>query len=188
MKIYTKTGDLGETGLWGGQRVGKDALRVQAYGAVDEANAVLGVARASGLEAGLDALVAQIQDQLFVVGADLATPGEAANIPRVGEAEISTLETAIDMLEHELEPLRQFILPGGSLSAAHLHLARTVCRRAERWCVALAREETVNSQVLVYLNRLSDLCFVLARAANARAGLPDVPWTSPRQQAAQDNA
>lgn len=187
MKIYTKTGDLGETGLWGGQRVGKDALRVQAYGAVDEANAVLGVARASGLDAGLDALVAQIQDQLFVVGADLATPGEAANIPRVGADEVATLETAIDALEHELEPLRQFILPGGSLSAAHLHHARTVCRRAERWCVALVREETVNSQVLVYLNRLSDLCFVLARVANARAGLPDVPWNSPRQQAAQEH-
>lgn len=183
MKIYTRTGDAGQTGLWGGHRVPKDALRVQAYGAVDEANAALGVARACGVDAELDRILAQVQDYLFVVGADLATPGAAASIPRVEERDAAALEDLIDGLERELEPLRQFILPGGSLAAAHLHLARTVCRRAERWAVALAREEPINTHVLTYLNRLSDLLFVLARSANARAGVTDVPWNSPRQQA-----
>jgi cob(I)alamin adenosyltransferase len=182
MKIYTKTGDQGETGLWGGQRVPKDSLRVQAYGAVDECNAVLGVARASGLDGGLDMLLAQVQDQLFVVGSDLATPGEAANIPRIGSTEIEFLERSIDQLEEELEPLRQFILPGGSPAAAALHLARTTCRRAERWVVSLAREDQVNPQVGMYLNRLSDFLFVAARSANARSGVADVPWNSPRTQ------
>jgi cob(I)alamin adenosyltransferase len=179
MKIYTKTGDTGETGLWGGQRVAKDALRVHAYGSVDECGAALGLARTSGLDPQLDALLARVQDQLFVVGADLATPGDAASIPRIGEEEIAFLEQTIDQLEGELAPLKQFILSGGSLAAAHLHLARTICRRAERWTVTLAREEAVRPQVLVYLNRLSDCLFVLARAANARAGVADVPWTNP---------
>jgi cob(I)alamin adenosyltransferase len=185
LKIYTKTGDRGETGLWGGLRVGKDSARVQAYGSVDECNAAIGVARAAlgatPAAAELDTLLARIQDQLFVVGADLATPGEAANIPRIGAAEIAFLEQTIDALEAELAPLKQFILPGGAPAAAQLHLARTVCRRAERYTVALAREEPVGDQVGVYLNRLSDCLFVLARAANARAGVPDVPWNSPRQ-------
>jgi cob(I)alamin adenosyltransferase len=184
MKIYTKTGDAGETGLWGGQRVPKDSARVQAYGTVDECNAAIGVARASGMEAGLDAILARIQDQLFVVGADLATPGAAANIPRVGSEEIAFLERSIDALEEQLEPLKQFILPGGTPAAAQLHLARTICRRAERWVVALSREAPApNEQVGVYLNRLSDCLFVLARAANARAGVADTPWNSPRQAA-----
>lgn len=186
MKIYTKTGDDGDTGLWGGLRVGKDSPRVQAYGTVDECNAAIGVARAAlaGAPAAgnLGGLLAQIQDQLFVVGADLATPGEAANIPRIGADAIAQLEQAIDATEAELEPLRQFILPGGTPAAAQLHLARTICRRAERCVVALARGEALNPLVGVYLNRLSDCLFVLARAANARAGLPDVPWNSPRQQ------
>jgi cob(I)alamin adenosyltransferase len=182
MKIYTKTGDAGETGLWGGLRIAKDATRVQAYGTVDECNAAIGVARASGVEAGLDAILADIQNQLFVVGADLATPGAAAHIPRVGDEEIAFLEQSIDALEQQLEPLKQFILPGGTPAAAQLHLARTVCRRAERWVVSLAREEqALNQQIGVYLNRLSDCLFVLARAANARANLADVPWSSPRQ-------
>ena len=184
MKIYTKTGDDGETGLWGGRRIAKDAPRVQAYGTVDECNAVLGLARAGGLDAALDELLGQLQQQLFVVGADLSTPGEATgSIARIGPQEVSALEQAIDRFEDELEPLRQFILPGGTLAAAHLHVARTVCRRAERWVVALARDEAVNPALIIYLNRLSDLLFVLARAANARAGTPDVPWQSPRQQA-----
>jgi len=180
MKIYTKTGDAGETGLFGGQRVSKDALRVHAYGTADECNAAIGVARAAAVDARLDGLLAELQAQLFVVGADLATPGESPHIPRVGEAEVGFLEETIDRLEAELAPLRQFILPGGTPGAAQLHLARTVCRRAERWAVSLAAEEPINPQVLVYLNRLSDLLFVVARAANARAGRGDVPWVSPR--------
>ena len=180
MKIYTKTGDAGETALFGGGRVPKDALRVHAYGTVDECNAAVGLARAAGLDPGLDQLLAQVQNQLFVVGADLATPGERASIPRVSETEVRFLETAIDELEAGLEPLRQFILPGGTAGAAQLHLARTICRRAERWAVSLAHAEPLNPQLLVYLNRLSDFLFVAARAANARAGMPDVPWVSPR--------
>src|SRR5215210_2695485 len=157
MKIYTKTGDTGETGLWGGLRIAKDAARVQAYGTVDECNATIGVARASVVEAGLDAILARIQNQLFVVGADLATPGEAANIPRIGSEEIAFLEQSIDALESELEPLKQFILPGGTPAASHLHLARTICRRAERWVVSLGRQDAaVSAYVGVYLNRLSD--------------------------------
>lgn len=180
MKIYTRTGDAGETGLFGGGRVPKDALRVHAYGTVDECNAALGLARAAGLDPELDALLAQVQAQLFVVGADLATPGEHAHTSRVGADEVAFLERAIDGLEAGLEPLRQFILPGGTAAAAHLHMARTVCRRAERWAVSLAHAEPINPQVLSYLNRLSDLLFVMARAANARAGQSDVPWVSPR--------
>ncbi|MCG8348563.1 MAG: cob(I)yrinic acid a,c-diamide adenosyltransferase [Chloroflexales bacterium] len=185
MRIYTRTGDAGDTGLWGGQRVPKDSLRVHAYGSVDEANAVLGIARASGLDDDLDQLLAQIQNQLFVLGSDLATPGEAASIPRIDTADIDLLEQVIDKLERELEPLRQFILPGGGLAAALLHQARTVCRRAERWAVSLSHEEAINPHVIAYLNRLSDLLFVLARNANARAGVADTPWNSPRQQAQQ---
>ena len=183
MKIYTKTGDTGETGLWGGRRVAKDAARVQAYGTVDECNAAIGVARASGIDTGLDAILAQIQDQLFVVGADLATPGEAATIPRIGEEEIAFLEQSIDALEEQLEPLKQFILPAGTPAAAQLHLARTICRRAERWVVGLARQEpSLSAQIGIYLNRLSDCLFVLARAANARAGVADMPWNSPHHK------
>jgi cob(I)alamin adenosyltransferase len=183
VKIYTKTGDGGETGLFGGQRVPKDALRVHAYGTVDECNAAVGLARAAGLDRALDGLLAQVQSQLFVVGADLATPGERTSIPRVSEAEALFLEGAIDELEAGLEPLRQFILPGGTPGAAQLHVARTVCRRAERWAVSLAQAEPINGRALIYLNRLSDFLFVAARAANARAGVPDVPWVSPRQAA-----
>jgi cob(I)alamin adenosyltransferase len=185
MKIYTRTGDDGTTGLWGGLRVPKDSLRVQAYGTVDECNAVLGVARASGLDPELDILIAGIQDQLFVVGADLATPGESATIPRIGSDEVLALEEAIDSLETRLAPLRQFILPGGNPAAAQLHFARTVCRRAERWTISLANEEPMNEQVLKYLNRLSDFLFTAARAANAHAGIADIPWNSPRIQTKQ---
>jgi cob(I)alamin adenosyltransferase len=180
MKIYTKTGDDGTTGLWGGLRVPKDALRVQAYGTVDECNAALGVARAAGLAPQLDALLTRVQNQLFVLGADMATPGEKTSIARIGEADVAELELAIDALEASLTPLQQFILPGGTLAAAQLHQARTICRRAERDAISLAREEQVNPQALVFLNRLSDLLFVAARSANAAQGVPDVPWDSPR--------
>lgn len=182
MKIYTRTGDAGETGLWGGQRVAKDTLRVQAYGTVDECNAAIGVARANLLDPTLDALLAEVQNQLFVVGSDLASPDPAARVPRISSAEIDQLESAIDDLEAGLAPLRQFILPGGNLAAAHLHLARTICRRAERNVVSLAHEEPLSDSIAMYLNRLSDFLFVAARSANARAGIADVPWQSPGRQ------
>lgn len=181
-RIYTKTGDKGTTGMWRGRRVDKDAARVQAYGTTDECNAAIGVARASGIAPSLDELLAEVQKQLFTLGADLTAPQEAPEIPRVSSEHTSFLEEAIDGLESELEPLRQFILPGGNLAAAHLHLARTICRRAERWVVGLARTEPVNPAVIVYLNRLSDFLFVAARSANARAGVPDVAWDSPRRK------
>jgi cob(I)alamin adenosyltransferase len=140
----------------------------------------VGLARAAGLDPELDTVLGEVQAQLFVVGADLATPGESGSIPRVSAAEVAFLEGAIDHMEDLVEPLRQFILPGGTQAAAQLHVARTVCRRAERWAVSLAREEQLSAEVLAYLNRLSDFLFVAARAANARAGTPDVPWVSPR--------
>jgi len=183
MKIYTKTGDEGETGLWGGLRVAKDTIRVHAYGTVDECNAAIGVARASHLVPQLDAMLETIQNQLFVVGADLATPGTADNIPRIGENDVATVEAAIDELEGTLPALTQFILPGGSMAAAQLHMARTICRRAERYVVTLAREEACNPIISVYLNRLSDFLFVIARAANHSLQVADVPWQSPRQRA-----
>ncbi len=176
MKIYTRTGDGGETGLFGGVRVAKDALRVHAYGTVDECNAAIGIARASLSLPDIDAILEQTQNQLFVVGADLATPGEAGYIPRIADADIAAIEQTIDALEAGLEPLKTFILPGGTLAGAQLHLARTICRRAERWTVSLAREEPINPAISPYLNRLSDLLFVISRAANAGAGIADVPW------------
>jgi cob(I)alamin adenosyltransferase len=183
MKIYTKTGDDGETGLFGGPRVRKNAPRIEAYGTVDELNAVIGLVRAQrSSESGaatsdLDELLARIQNELFDLGAQLATPDpERFGIAGATEAHVSALENAIDRYEEELDPLKQFILPGGTPGAAALHLARTVCRRAERWVVTLAETERISPTTVVYLNRLSDLLFVLARAANRRAGMADVPW------------
>lgn len=179
MKIYTKTGDRGDTGLFGGPRVGKDSPRIEAYGAVDELNSVLGIARAHRLDARCDALVGKIQNDLFSVGAQLATPDPAAHsINCVNDADIAALEQAIDEFEAHLQPLKEFILPGGCPAAAQLHFARTVCRRAERQLVALMRQagESIGSEPLVYLNRLSDLLFVMARAVNHAAGCADVPW------------
>jgi len=178
-KIYTKSGDDGTTGLLSNRRVPKDDLRIEAYGTVDELNAALGVARASGFDAEADALVARVQDDLFAVGSALADPDPAGPFHNtVDGRHIEHLEHAIDALEAGLDPLRQFILPGGCPPAAHLHLARTICRRAERLAVHLARQpaEHVPDLLLAYLNRLSDFLFVLARAANANAGVPDVPW------------
>lgn len=178
MHIYTRGGDAGETGLFGGARIGKDHLRVEAYGAVDELNAALGVARAAGLPGDLDPLAESLQGQLFVLGADLATPPEArAKGVRLPAEAAAGLEPVIDRLEEELRPLTTFILPGGGAGGAALHLARTVCRRAERRCVALARGATLSAGVIPFLNRLSDLLFVMARAANARAGAAEAPWT-----------
>jgi cob(I)alamin adenosyltransferase len=178
MRIYTRTGDSGETGLFGGERVTKDDLRVETYGTVDEASAALGLA-ASSLAEG-DALHTEIlalQNELFVLGADLATPLPGA-IERIEARHINALEARIDLWEATLAPLRQFILPGGTSSAAALHLARTVARRAERRTVALLHAEPTRTSALtaIYLNRLSDLLFVLARAANRHAGQSDTPW------------
>jgi cob(I)alamin adenosyltransferase len=177
MKIYTKTGDSGETGLFGGPRVGKDALRIAAYGEVDELNSVLGLARAAALPTELDEVLARLQNQLFDLGAELASPDPlAAGTAILGDAQIAWQEGVIDHWEGRLAPLKQFILPGGTSAAAHLHLARCVCRRAERQVVGLSRKEPVSATALRYLNRLSDLLFVLARAANHIAKAPDVPW------------
>lgn len=179
MKIYTKTGDQGDTGLFGGPRVRKDDARIEAYGTVDELNAVLGQVRAEGVSAEMDGLLAGIQNDLFDVGAELATPDTTnRKIPTVDDSSITRLELAIDRYELTLPPLRQFILPGGCAAAAALHVARTVCRRAERRLVTLMQKpaERVPQNVLVYLNRLSDLLFVLARAANHEASVPDVAW------------
>lgn len=185
MKIYTKTGDAGQTGLWGGGRISKDATRIHAYGTVDECNALLGVVRTLlGADDELSRMLEQIQNHLFIVGSDLATPKETAPaIPRVGSEEVTLLEQWIDRLEERLPPLKQFILPGGSAAAAYLHLARTVCRRAERWTVTLAADEAIHTQAMVYLNRLSDFLFVGARTANSLAGRPDQPWNNPRLKA-----
>ncbi len=176
MKIYTRTGDDGTTGLFGGGRVRKDDLRVEAYGAVDEANAAIGLVRGLGVDSEVDKLLAQVQHTLFDVGADLATPTDAVargHVHPVEEADVEALEVAIDRFESELEPLKQFILPAGHASSAALHVARAVVRRAERATVALAAAETIETPVQHYLNRLSDLLFVLARAANARNGVSE---------------
>lgn len=182
MKIYTKTGDAGETGLFGGGRVSKNDPRVGAYGEVDELNSVLGIARAEGLGK-LDPLAQSLQDQLFTVGSILATPKDskaAAHIPQVHDSWITAMEQAIDSYDLELAPLTAFILPGGSKQAAALHLARTVCRRAERSVVPLFQQGLVDGKVIVFLNRLSDLLFAMARYANFLAGVKDVPWVPPR--------
>lgn len=177
MKIYTKTGDRGDTGLFGGPRVRKDDPRIEAYGAVDELNAALGLARCEPLDEPLDSLLASIQNELFELGAELATPDpQRLGTHTIAAAHIARLEAAIDQYEAKLEPLKAFILPGGTRSAALLHLARTVCRRAERRLVTLADREAISADLMIYLNRLSDLLFVLARLANRAAGLADVPW------------
>jgi cob(I)alamin adenosyltransferase len=184
MKLYTRTGDDGTTALFGGRRVRKDALRVEAYGAVDEANAALGLARAQGLDIELDKVVADVQLGLFEIGADLATPQDAsarASLHLVGEAEIAALEALIDAYDDETEPLHQFIVPGGHAASAGLQFARAVCRRAERATVALAADEAVNPATITYLNRLSDLLFALARVVNARNGVSESRFHVPRR-------
>ena len=179
MKIYTKTGDDGTTGLFGGARVRKDDARVEAYGTVDELNSVIGLARAARLPEDVEEVLGAVQEHLFVAGSELATvPGKEEKLPMplLGASETALLERAIDALEATLPPLTTFILPGGGLGGAALHQARTVCRRAERATLAASREAPVRPEVLVYLNRLSDLLFVAARRANQAAGVADVPW------------
>jgi cob(I)alamin adenosyltransferase len=178
VKIYTRTGDDGSTGLIGKGRVPKDATRVEAYGAVDELNATLGVARAADGAGWFAADLEAIQTALLVIGAELATPGPApATIARVGDDEIAALERRIDALDEELPALTRFVLPGGTPLAAALHVSRTVCRRAERRVVSLARAERAHDGVIRYLNRLADLLFTMARASNRRAGVADHEWT-----------
>lgn len=179
-KIYTKTGDRGETGLIGGQRLPKDDPRVAAYGDVDELNALLGVARAQSWDTPLNTLLHELQRDLFAIGAQLADPTAAIGSKQakasVAEQQVERLEAAIDEREAELPPLTSFVLPGGSELGALLHLARTVCRRAERSAVAFAHEQKLDPIVLVYLNRLSDLLFVLARHENHRGGKTEDHW------------
>ena len=184
MKLYTKTGDDGTTGLFGGGRVKKASVRVEAYGTVDELNAALGVARATKLEPFTEGVIAQVQVDLFTLGAELAcVPGKEGKMSMqlLDASDAERLEKAIDAAEEGLPPLKTFVLPGGSAQAAALHLARTICRRAERGVLALD-DTPARSDVVIYLNRLSDLLFVLSRKANLAAGALDVPW-HPRSSA-----
>lgn len=179
MKIYTKTGDKGTTGLFGGTRIPKDHARIQAYGTVDELNAIIGLALTGTVPAELHEQLSKTSADLFCVGSDLATPLQPPpkyHIPRIAEEQIVELERRIDAFDAELTPLKSFILPGGTVLAGYLHLARTVCRRAERAAVTLSQTEDIGPYVLKYLNRLSDYLFTAARMANHLADVPDIPW------------
>jgi len=175
MKIYTRTGDHGDTSLFGGARVAKNDPRIEAYGTVDELNSQIGVVRAAAPPSEIDAELNRIQADLFEIGAHLASPG-TSRFTGVDPQRIEALERAIDAMERELAPLTSFILPGGSLAAAHLHVARTVCRRAERCVVALQDDTPATVSTVTYINRLSDYLFVAARFANRRAGVDDIIW------------
>src|SRR6185295_8660598 len=180
-RVYTRTGDDGTTALGGGQRLPKDSPRISAYGTVDELSSAIGVAIAAGLDPDLAAELARVQNELFHLGSDLCILEEDKArfpVPVIEERHVAALEALMDRLTEELGPLQNFILPGGAPGAAHLHVARTVCRRAERDLVALAREEPVGPWTVRYVNRLSDALFVLARAENHRRGVADVLWDS----------
>lgn len=182
MKIYTKHGDQGETGLFGGHRVPKDDLRIRAYGTFDELNASLGWALTeASISKDLETRLQRIQLELFQLGTELATPrGKDSGIALISSSQIEVLEKEIDSMEATLEPLKTFILPGGSRLSALLHCARTICRRAERELISLNRAEPQRSEVLQYMNRLSDYFFVSARFANRELGVKDVPWIAPK--------
>ena len=175
MKIYTRTGDRGETSLFGGERVAKNDARIEAYGTVDELSSFIGLARAWALPPSVDVALERVQHDLFEVGAHLASPG-TSRFAGVDPARIEELERVIDDMERELEPLKNFILPAGSGPAAQLHVARTVCRRAERCVVGLHDDSPATQSTIAYLNRLSDYLFVAARFANQYDEMPDVPW------------
>lgn len=183
-RVVTKTGDSGKTSLIGGERVAKSALRVQAYGDVDELNSWLGLCVTWGADA---AVLEAIQHTLFTVGADLAAP-EGVGVPRVSSEHVAELEAVMEGLMDELPPLEEFVLPGGGPGGASLHVARTVARRAERLAVGLAMEEYVNPQAIIYLNRLSDLLFVLARVANRREGRPETLAVFSKKKSRKDSA
>lgn len=180
MKIYTKTGDDGTTGLFGGQRVPKDSLRVETYGTLDELNSHLGLAIVACKHTELSRQLTVLQSRIFDAGADMATPRDCkksnANVTRIGPAHIAEAEQFIDAAWEKCAPMKTFILPGGSELSARLHVARTVSRRAERLAVALARSEDIGQDLVIYLNRMSDLLFALARWANVLEGVQDVPW------------
>jgi cob(I)alamin adenosyltransferase len=178
-RIYTRTGDKGQTGLVDGIRTSKDTARVVAYGNVDELNSVLGIVRAASKDQEINSLLESLQKDLFTVGADLATVRRGAHpIPRVTGDMVTSMENAIDRFQEELPPLKVFILPSGSQTGTLLHFARAVARRAERNIVALARTEDINENLIPYLNRLSDLLFVIARVANHREGQEETEWHS----------
>jgi cob(I)alamin adenosyltransferase len=191
MKIYTKQGDEGMSALFGGQKVRKDHPRLAAYGTIDEVNSHLGLSIATCKDAALKAQLETLQHRLFDLGADLATPLDsphAGKVTRIGPADVADLERQIDLATAELAPLKRFILPGGGLTAGHLHVARSTCRRAERELVALLGLDTVHTNgggseisihSFIFVNRLSDLLFTLARLANKREGMPDVEWNAP---------
>jgi cob(I)alamin adenosyltransferase len=180
MKIYTKTGDKGETGLFGGERVPKNSLRIDAYGTIDELNSFIGLAVNETRNGEIKELLEEIQNDLFQIGSDLATPisekTKKLHIKRVTDLMFLKLEGEIDRFEEKLEPLRNFILPGGTKGASLMHISRTVCRRAERLVTALKDAEEINGNILIYLNRLSDLMFVLSRFENSSSGVADVKW------------
>ncbi len=176
MKIYTKTGDKGETSLIGGKRVSKDSIRIESYGTVDELNTILGICRSTNPAKEIDEILYIIQNDLFTLGTMLATPANTQNKPLLLSESISQIEKLIDKVELELTPLKNFILPGGDTTASMLHLARAVCRRAERKVVQLSHEEVIEQNILIYLNRLSDLLFVLARWSNKLSNTPEKQW------------
>jgi cob(I)alamin adenosyltransferase len=180
-RIYTRKGDDGTTGLGGGQRIAKDSLRVAAYGTVDELNSTIGVALAAGVTARLASVLPVIQNELFHLGSDLCfleADKAAFNIPQIETRHVDALEHLMDELNEVVGPLENFVLPGGTMTAAHLHVARTVCRRAERDAIALARVEAIGTFVIPYLNRLSDALFVMARYENHERGVPEPGWNS----------
>ncbi|MCZ6552000.1 MAG: cob(I)yrinic acid a,c-diamide adenosyltransferase [candidate division NC10 bacterium] len=180
-KVYTCTGDDGTTGLGSGRRVPKDSLRIEAYGTVDEMNSHIGAAMAAGLDQDLQRELARVQNDLFHLGSDLCIPEEdkaRLKVPRIEQRHVDALEQLMDRLSADLPPLENFILPGGSPGASHLHIARTVCRRAERLVIALSRKEAVGPFAVKYLNRLSDALFVMARYENMRRGVQDITWDS----------
>ena len=176
MKIYTKTGDDGTTGIQGGKRISKSNLRIQAYGAVDEINASIGVVLSKKLDGDLESLLQNIQNDLFVAGADLSNPDLSSNDKRVTPVMVENLEKNIDQMENDLEQLTNFILPGGHEIASLIHMSRTITRRAETQVIALDEKEKVNDECKKYLNRLSDLLFVMARLINKKNGFQDIIW------------
>lgn len=180
MKIYTRTGDKGETSLFGGKRLPKDAPRIESYGTVDELNSVIGICRSLNNQSEIDSVLENIQQDLFILGTELATPEDSKKSPirLISEEDIFRIEKLIDAFETRLSPLKNFILPGGDQCAAMLHYARTVCRRAERSLVNLDRQESIRPITITYLNRLSDLLFVIARLSNSLSKTPEIKWIS----------